>query len=379
MGKSLVVLEVALAIVLVTGAGLLLKSYARALGSDLGFDSEGLVTANYWFPSSRYQDNAQVQGFIDQVTTRLEARPEISGLAMASMVPIREYGSNFTEIGVDGRDATASFVETRSVSPGYFGIMDIALLRGRIFTEVEANDRAPVVVINRTLARQLFGDDDPTGWRLAAGNATPEIIGVVDDVRDFGPDRVPRPTMYFPSVLAANLMVRSAADLATVTNLLRSAARDADPGVVLIRVQTMDAILDQALSGRRFQLTLIGTFALTALVLACVGIYGVLSYSVERQTREIGVRMALGARAAAVATRVAWRGGKLAITGVVLGGVGAYALRETIASQLFNVESFDPLVYLGVGALLLGVAAIACLVPARRAAIIDPVRALHAE
>jgi ABC-type antimicrobial peptide transport system permease subunit len=160
---------------------------------------------------------------------------------------------------------------------------------------------------------------------------------------------------------------------------LRSAAASIDPDVRLLRIEPMSEILDRALAGRRFQLTLLATFALTALVLACVGIYGVLSYAVERQTREIGVRMALGARAAGVATRIAWRGGQLAVLGVVIGAAGAFALRQTIASQLFDVESFDPVVYLGVSAILLMTAAVACLIPARRAAIIDPVRALHTE
>jgi putative ABC transport system permease protein len=236
-----------------------------------------------------------------------------------------------------------------------------------------------VAVINRTLARQLFGDDDPIGWQLAGVGSETQIIGVAEDARDPGPDQEPRPMIYRPTLGATNLLIRSHRENAVVANLLRSAAAAIDPEVRLLRIEPMSEILDRALAGRRFQLTLLATFALTALVLACVGIYGVLSYSVERQSREIGVRMALGARAGGVATRIAWRGGQLAVLGVLIGAGGAYGLRQTIASQLFDVESFDPLVYLGVSGILLATATLACLIPARRAAIIDPVRALHTE
>lgn len=379
LGRALVVAEVALAIVLVTGAGLLLKSYARATESDLGFDREGLVAANYWFPSARYSTGSDVQQFMDQLIPALEANADIAAITTASMVPVREFGNNFTEVGVEGRDATSSFVESRVVAPSYFDVMGIDLVAGRNFTDAEAQDGAAIAIINQTLARQLFGAADPIGWQLANIGTPTEIVGVAEDARDPGPDQAPRPMMYRPTLSATNLLVRSPREPAVIAALLRSAATEIDPGVRLLRLEPMTEILDRALAGRRFQLTLLATFAVTALVLACVGIYGVLSYSVERQTREIGVRMALGARAAGVATRVAWRGGQLAVLGVVLGIGGALALRQTIASQLFDVESFDPIVYFGVSAILLATAALACLLPARRAAIIDPVRALHTE
>jgi putative ABC transport system permease protein len=169
---------------------------------------------------------------------------------------------------------------------------------------------------------------------------------------------------------------RAAGDVATT---IRAAVQGLDANVALVRIEGMREIIDQALTNRRFHLTLLGVFAVTALMLACVGIYGVLSYSVARQTREIGVRMALGARAAAVAGHVVWRGGQLAIGGVVIGVAGALLSREVIASQLFDVEPFDPLVYASVSAILLLVAVLACWLPARRAASIPPTQALRAE
>jgi putative ABC transport system permease protein len=381
LGRTLVVGEIALALMLVAGAGLLLKSYDRATRSELGFRAEQIVAANLWFPPTRYAGNATIQPFMDQLMARVAARPEITDVALSSMVPIREFGNNYTEIGVVGRDgAKASFVENRFATPGYFEAIGVQLLRGRVATEAEARDRASVVVINGTLARQLFGDDDPLGHRIGLGDTSqPEIIGVVADVREAGPDRLPRPTMYFPTALASNLIVRTTADVGAVAGIIRAAAAELDPAVPLVRVQHMDEIVDTALSNRRFQLTLLGILAATALGLACVGIYGVLSYTVSRQTREIGVRMALGARATGVAGLVLWRGGRLAIGGVVLGLAGAAFVRRVIESQLFEVGSFDPAVYAGVSALLLVVAAAACLIPARRAATVEPTQALRAE
>jgi predicted permease len=382
IGKSLVVAEVALALMLVTGAGLLLKSYARAVDSDLGFDARGLAAVSLWFPQSRYTDNSQRQIFMDQLVSDLTANPAIEAVALANMVPIREFGNNWTEVAVAGRDdAKAAFVEARNVSPSYFATMGIPLLSGRLFTEEEAraDGGSNVVVINRTLARQLFGDSAALGWQLAIAQQPPEIIGVVEDVRDLAPDQPSRPMIYFGGVQGGNLMVRSAGGSATAVDAVRNAVLQIDAEVAVIRFDTMEQVLDQALSGRRFQLTLIGVFALTALILACVGIYGVLSYSVERQTREIGVRMALGAHAGRVAALVAWRGGRLALIGVVLGLGGALALRRAIAAQLFEVGTFDPMVYLGVSGLLLAVAGLASFLPARRAALVLPTQALRTE
>lgn len=381
LGRSLVVAQVALALMLVTGAGLLLKSYTRATRSDLGFSAANLVAVNLFFPPSRYADNAARAPFLDQLMARLEATPQIEATALSSMVPIREFGNNITELAAVGRGETrASFVETRFVTPQYFETMGIRLLSGRLPTDAEARDGAPVVLINRVLAGQLFGGEDPIGERLAITERyQPEVIGVVGDLRDFGPDQIPRPTFYGPANVLGNLMMRTRGELATTANVLRNVVQELDPEVAVVRIQTMQEIIDGALANRRFQLTLIAVFAATALLLACVGIYGVLSYTVARQTREIGVRMALGARAGAVAGQVALRGGRVALIGVLVGATGALALRKVIASQLFEVESFDPGVYVGVALLLLAVAAAACVIPARRAALVEPTQALRVE
>jgi putative ABC transport system permease protein len=379
-GRSLVVAEIALALMLVTGAGLLLKSYARATNAQLGFDPRGMITASLYFPPSRYADGAASLAFTEQLLDQLRSRPEVTGLAMASMVPIRESGNNFTSIGLVGSDAKASFVENRFVSPDYFETMGIRLLQGRLHTPDEARNQTPVAVIGRTLARTLAGDGDAVGQRLEVSPTFQlEIIGVVDDVRESRPDLPPRPVMYRPLNFTGNLLVQTSRDVAATTALLREAARTLDPEVSVLQVQSMAEIVDASLSGRRFQLTLIGVFALTALLLACVGIYGVLSYTVTRQSREIGVRMALGARSGSVARHVAWRGGRLALAGIAFGMGGALLLRRVIETQLFEVETFDPAVYFGVAGMLLAVATAACFLPARRAALVQPTQALRIE
>jgi putative ABC transport system permease protein len=379
MGKSLVVAEVALALVVVTGAGLLLKSYRRAIDSELGFNPRDLFAATLYFPPSRYAADEQVQTFLDRLLPQLEARPEIGAATLSSMVPIRESGFN-TEISVVGREETKiSFVEWRGVAHDYFETMEIPLQSGRVFTDAEARDPdARVVVINALLARLLFGAEPALGWRLAWGQQ-PEVIGVVADIRDVGPDQLRRPMIYLPASRADNIVLRAAREGTEVVDPLRRVVRDIDPEVAVIRFDRMSTIIDAALSGRRFQLSLIGVFALTALLLSFVGIHGVLSYSVERQTREIGVRMALGAPAASVTRLVTWRATWLSLIGVGIGTVGAFALRTGIQTQLFEVDSFDPAVYALVAILQVGVALLASFIPAHRAARVQPTEALRAE
>jgi putative ABC transport system permease protein len=379
MGRTLVVAEVALALMLVTGAGLLLKSYQRAIDSELGFDAHDLSAATLYFPPTRYAADEQVQTFLDRLLPQLEARPEIAAATLTSMVPIRESGFN-TEISVVGREETKiSFVEWRAVASDYFETMAIPLVAGRTFSEAEMRDpNANVAIINATLARLLFGAEPPLGWQLAMGQPR-EVIGVVGDIRDVGPDQQRRPMFYLPASRADNLVLRGSREGGAAVDALRSAVRDIDPEVAVIRFDRMSTLLDSALSGRRFQLSLIGVFALTALLLSCIGIYGVLSYSVERQTKEIGVRMALGAPAAGVTRLVAWRGTRLTLIGVAIGAAGAFVLRSGFQAQLFEVESFDPAVYVAVAVLQIAVAVLASIIPAHRASRVQPTEALRAE
>jgi predicted permease len=377
--KTLVVSEVALALMLVVGAGLMLKSFWRAMQSDLGFDQNGVVIANLWFPPDRYQDRTAQAAFTTNLTDMLVANREVESVGMVNMVPIRSFGNNFTRISVAGEpDREASFVENRQATPEYFATMGIPLIRGRLLTNRDTSSVNTPILINAELARQLFGDDDPLGRRLDM-NSQPEIVGVVGDVRAAGPDERPRPTLYGVSTTASNLVVRARSMESLVMDLIRREAATLDPNVSVLRFDTMDDIISRSLGDRRFQITLIGIFAAAALILGAVGIYGVVAYAVQRQTREIGVRMALGARAGDVLQMVVWRGGRMALTGIAIGLIGAYLLREFVANMLFDVNAFDPMVYGGTGAILLGVALLACWVPAHRAAAVHPLEALRYE
>jgi putative ABC transport system permease protein len=379
--RGLVVGEMALALMLITGAGLMLKSFWRAMHSDIGFDPNNLTVASLWFPPSRYESASAQNDFATTLIDRLEAHPEISSAAFTSLVPIRNFGWNITRLSVTGDpERSATFVEFRRVQPEYFGTLAIPLVRGRMYTRQEVMDQNPVTVINRELARQLFGGElDPIGHRLNFGEGGIEVIGVVGDVRQFGTDRPPRATFYVGNFGASELMVRAALNPASAVSALRQVIAETDPTVSVIRIESMEDIIATSLGDRRFQLTLIAVFAAAALLLGAVGIYGVMAYTVQRQTREIGVRMALGAKRRDVLWLVLWRGGQLALAGIVIGAVGAFAVRQVVANMLFDVNPFDPIVYGGVSALLFVIGVAACWIPARRASSVAPTVALRYE
>jgi len=307
---------------------------------------------------------------------RLAATPEVASAGMINMVPIRTWGSNYTRINVTGEpEREASFVEVRRVTPEYFATMGIPLRRGRMLTPRDTAQLDRPILINTELARQLFGDEEPVGRRLDIDRGT-HIVGVVGDVRVAGPDARPRPTFYLVTNVANDLVIRARTNTTAVVELVRRETQALDPNVSVLRVESMDDIVSRYLGNRRFQVTLISIFAVVALTLGAVGIYGVVAYAVQRQTREIGVRMALGARRQDVLRLIVGRGGRMALLGIGIGLAGAYWLRRYIDSLLFDVSTLDPMVYVGTASLLLGVAVAACWIPAHRAAAVHPSQAL---
>ena len=380
--KGLVVAEVALALMLVTGTGLLLKSFWRAEQSDSGFDTDNLLIVNLWLPPSRYQNSTDQTVFYDVLLPQLTALPQVRHAGMINLIPARTFGNNFTIIKVDGRDERqANFVEARRVSLSYFETMGIPVTRGRGYGEADLAEGANKVIINEELKRQLFDDEEnPVGFRLGGDlRNPPEIVGVVGDVRSFGPDERPRPAMYFPVRTSSNLVLRTTRDPLPLVPQVRQIIAGIDPAVRVYRTDTMSDILDRSLGGRQFQLTLLLIFAGVTLVLGSVGIYGVMSYTVAQRTRELGVRLALGASAGGVLRLVLREGILLAGLGVALGAAGAFAGRRVVANALFDVSASDPVTYIVVAGLLVAVAALACYVPARRAASVDPMEALRYE
>jgi predicted permease len=380
--KGLVVTEVAMALMLVTGTGLLLKSFWRAQQSELGFDGDNLLIVNLWLPPSRYDDNTNRANFYESLMPQLTALARVQQAGMINMIPARSFGNNFTTINVVGNeDRESHFVEFRRASNTYFSTMGIPLTRGRNFTVADLDSAANTIIINQELARQLFLEgEDPVGARLGADLGTqPEIVGVVGDVRNFGPDERPHPTIYTAVPNSSNLVIRTAGDPTQLVPLVRQTVARLDPAVRLYRVDTMTDILTRSLGDRQFQLMLLLIFAGVGLLLGAVGIYGVMAYTVAQRTRELGVRMALGSSTKDVLRLVLGQGTKLAAMGVAIGAVGTLAMRSVLATVVYDVSTADPITYISVAGLLLLVAALACYIPARRAASVDPMEAIRYE
>ncbi|MET0626230.1 MAG: ABC transporter permease [Pyrinomonadaceae bacterium] len=388
----LVVSEVALALVLLVGAGLLLKSLAVMLKVDPGFDTRGLLTMRVALPPARYAEDAQAARFYEELLRRVSQLPGVRGAAATSNLPLAGDGGTGAP-QVLGRSTPASELteaHMRTVSANYFEVMGIPVARGRAFGERDKRDAPPAVLVNKTFAERVFPGEDPVGRRLTfkwSGDGPPfEIVGVVGDEKVTSLDARTTPVVYFHNQQDADssaaLVVRAeGADPAALAGAVREAARGLDPEVPVFAVQTLEQMVSgtRATFVRRYPAYLTGVFALVALLLALVGIYGVVSYAVAQRTREIAVRVALGARGRDVMRLVLRHGLGLALAGVAAGALGALALTRLIAGLLFGVSAADPVVYALVSLLLLAVALVASLVPARRATKVDPMVALRYE
>jgi predicted permease len=390
----LVVSEVALALVLLVGAGLLMKSLATMLKVDPGFDTRNLVTMMVALPPARYSDDAQAARFHAELLRRVSALPGVRGAAETDKIPLSGEGSTGTPFVV-GRSAPESDAvgesHLRDVSANYFEVMRVPLLKGRAFDERDTAEAPAVLVVNKTFADRVFPGEDPLGRRVkfkwTADRVPFEIVGVVGDEKVLSLDARTTPVIYFheqqsPDSSAA-LVVR-ASDGVDADALARAVGREVralDPEVPVFSVQTLEQMVDgsRATFMRRYPAYLTGVFACVALLLALVGIYGVISYTVTQRTHEIAVRVALGARTRDVLRLVVGHGLGLALAGVALGALGALMLTRLISGLLFGVSAADPAVYGFVSALLLTVALLACLAPARRATKVDPMEALRYE
>jgi len=269
------------------------------------------------------------------------------------------------------------------VSAGFFETMRLPLLQGRNFTSADNADAGQVVIINRELARQIFPDDDAVGRSVVSGPAgTPrQVIGIVENLLEHGPEEPPAPTIYFTPLQSPRasmaLTIRAGGDPLDLVPEIRRIAGQLDAELPIYSIFTFDQLLFDSSGSRRFSMSLLSIFAGLALALGAVGIYGVMAYTVERRTREIGLRQALGAAPGSVLRLVIGQGFRLAIIGIVIGAAGAFMLRQALASMLFEVSSLDPAVYAAVAGILLLVATLACAIPARRAAAVDPMVALR--
>jgi putative ABC transport system permease protein len=388
----LVVAEVALSLVLLVGAGLLIRSFTRLMDVNPGFDPRNVLTQFLNLPGYRYAESARQAAFYEQLLERLQRLPGVEAAGASSPLALTyPVSGRFT---IEGRTPASPYerlsASYSSVSSDYFRAMGIRLIEGRSFSRNDGAQSASVVIINETMARQFWPHESPLGkritinLRLHSGQTIPrEIVGVVADVRYAGLHEPARPEMYTSHLQVPLgwtwLVIRTKADPASMAPAVTAELRALDKSVPAVAARTMEQRLSDSLAARRFNMLLLGGFAALAVVLAGMGIYSVMAYSVSQRRREIGVRLALGARPGAVFRLVISQGMTMAMAGVALGLGASFALTHYLVSLLYGVKPTDPLTFGGVAALLLGVALLSCWIPARRATRVDPVVALKHE
>ncbi|HSB11414.1 MAG TPA: ABC transporter permease [Blastocatellia bacterium] len=388
---SLVVLEVAVALVLLIGAGLLIRSFMRLQQVSPGFNPSNVLTMQLSLPESKYGERAQIASFFEQVVERVQSLPGVASAGVGNNIPMGNDGWN-ASFAIEGLQLApgepSPHGDPHMVSPDYFKAMGIALLRGRYFTEADSKDSLQVAIIDETLADQYWPDQDPIGKRIGFGGTRDqriwhEIVGVVGHVKQYGLDGKTKVQYYFPQSQSPQrnmyLIVRTTGEQRSIVSSIRGAIDSIDKDQPIYRLMKMDDIVANSALQRRVSMFLLGIFAAVALVLAAVGIYGVMAYTVTQRTHEIGIRMALGAQPKDVLALVVRRGMLMTLIGVGLGLAGAFAVTKVMASLLFGVGAHDPLTFVGISVLLGAVALIASLVPARRATRVDPMIALRYE
>jgi putative ABC transport system permease protein len=383
---TLLVVEVALSLVLLVGAALLLRSFARLTNVDPGFRPDNVLAFRVALPATSYPEDPKRVAFFENLLARLAAHPQVRSVGMIQTLPMRGgYSLSFT---VQGRPAPKPDVGAnhRVVSPQYFSTLGIPLKRGRVFHERDVEKSPMVAVVDEAFVAKHFPNEDPIGRGIDIGNGTDgfyEIVGVVGNVHYDGLEASPDPTMYVPyrqDVFSTMWIVaRGEGDPSHLSPVARQIVREIDPALPTYSMTPLEKVVSESVGQRRFSMLLLATFALMALFLAAVGIYGVVAYSVSQRTQEIGVRLAIGAERRDVLALVVGGGMKLALAGVAIGLAGALALSRAIDTMLFNVTPFDPPSYAATAATLLGIAAVACYIPARRAMNLDPLVAIRQE
>jgi putative ABC transport system permease protein len=399
----LVISEVALSLMLLISAGLMLKSFQRLTKVDPGFRSDNVMTAEISLPKSKYSQDQQITRFYQQLLERVASSPGVRSAGIVTCLPMSGADSN-TGFFIEGRPLPGpgemNHTYYRSVSPDYFNAMGVPLVKGRHFTEQDSHDAPKVAIINETMAHRFWPDEDPLGKRLAldfeamtfdttkgaqldiAGTAR-EIIGVVKDIRHSGLDGRFNPETYvsysqLPSP-AMTLVTRSSASTLNAVAVMRNQVWAIDKDLPLSKVRTMEKVMSESLAEQRFRTTLLGGFALVALLLATAGVYGVISYSVTQRTREIAVRIALGALPADILNLVVRRGFRLLMIGIAFGIGGALVINRTLSTLLFEVSAYDPVIFAGFSLVLASAALIASYIPARKATKIEPMISLKTE
>ena len=390
--SAIVVAEVALSLILLTAAGLVVASFQRVMNADLGFQPDHVLALQIFLPFNKYpfKDHEKTSAFVDQAIQKMSSVPGVKSAGATNFLPLIGFWgtTNFMLRGqVPPKDGQLPEADNRVMTPGYMQTMSIPLIRGRVFTDADRADSAHVAMINQTFAKRYFKDKDPIGEELNLGTLDKpdwwRIVGISGDVKSFGQDQPTHADIYRPfdqdpfPILAFTL--RTDTDPAAMIKPAEQALWSVDPDLPVFKAIPMDSLANQSLALRRASSVLISGFAILALLLACIGIYGVMAYAVTQRTQEIGVRMALGAGRTDVLRMMMNLGFRLTATGVVIGLAGAIASTQLLTSLLFETAAMNPLIFLLAAGVLVAVAVLASYLPARRAASIDPINALRTE
>jgi putative ABC transport system permease protein len=388
--SALVVSEIALAVVLLVGAGLMLKSLFNLLQVDVGFKTDNLLTMTIVAPAAKYTQNGQQINFNDQLTERVRAIPGVVSAGTVNILPLN--AGNTTRFTVDGDPIPPPGQEIeaniRTVNNSYFQTLGIPLLAGRMFDQRDTEDKPGVVIIGKSVADKVFAGRDPIGRKINYSSYSGQgdvVVGVVGDVKITGLDEAIKPVLYYPfrqsSSTFGMLVLRTNVDPNVLASSVRNEIRNLEPDVAIFNLRSMERMIAETPASfmRRFPALLISVFAAVAVLLASIGIYGVVSYSVSQQTHYIGVRMALGATPGKIVKMVLKQGLLLALLGVGLGVIAALGLMRLLSTLLFNVATYDVGTFSIVATALFAVALLACYLPARRATKVDPLVALRYE
>ena len=394
--RILVMAEMALAFVLLVGSALLLRSFAALYQTELGFETDSRLTFSLWAPETRYDTPEKTAAYYANALEQIQAIPGVENVGTTMALPLSGTSYSISMHSIDGRaleteeqDRLTS--QIRPVSPDYFASIGIPVLRGRAIDESDRADAPHAVVLNETAAERIFPGEDPIGHEVRVGTrfglggerAGGTVVGVVADTRDFGAAEEHNPIVYlshaqFP-ITFMQVVARTSRQPESLMRAVRAAVARVDPNVPIFELQTMEDAFSQSVAGPRFMLTLIGMFAVLAVVLASIGLYGVTAYGVSERTREIGIRLALGARTGDVERMIVRGGGVVAAAGILLGIVAAFWVGRLLEAQLYGVEPLDPLSIGGAVLVLLPVALLASWVPARRATRVDPAITLRTD
>jgi putative ABC transport system permease protein len=388
----IVAAEVALAVTLLTGAGLLIRSFRALTAVDPGFQPDHIMTMRVLLPEKTYDTLTKITNFSRQLEARIGALPGVRSAALGNAFPL-DGTSFWLSFAIRGRapvrQSDQPSASIRTVTPNYFTVLGTPLLRGRAFTADDRANAPRVAIVNQTFVKKFMPNEDPIGkyvdigWTRDGVRQGGQIVGVVGDTRDDELQSTANPTFFLPFDQTPGegivISARTAAPPASITSAMRGVVRDLDPTLPVYQVHTMEEQVASSVSRQRFYATLLGVFAAVALVLAAVGLYGVIAYAVSQRTHELGVRVALGATGDRISRMVIGEGVILTAIGVLVGLAASLGAGRVIAKLLYNVKASDPLTFVGVALLLGVVAACASYIPARRAARVDPLVAIRGD